>query len=158
MIFCDVITPDLQKVGGLAEGRKIADMAAAANKPFAPHMIGGPLALMASAHLAVSIPNLLVCEFHAHDVPFFHELAAGRYGGVVPPRLGPTTRPPRFRGRDRRSTRPTIPGRGDPLVRRAVVRVAIGTPAAGLTATSQREPESPAPAPDSAPASTGLSR
>ena len=73
--LCDVITPDLQKAGGLAEGRKIADMAAAANKPFAPHMIGSPLALMASAHLAVSIPNLLVCEFHAHDVPFFHELA-----------------------------------------------------------------------------------
>jgi L-alanine-DL-glutamate epimerase-like enolase superfamily enzyme len=75
--LCDVITPDLQKVGGLAEGRKIADMAAVANKPFAPHMIGSPLALMASAHLAVSIPNLLVCEFHAHDVPFFHELARG---------------------------------------------------------------------------------
>ncbi len=75
--LCDVITPDLQKVGGLAEGRKIADMAAAANKSCAPHMIGGPLALMASAHLAVSIPNLLVCEFHAHDVPFFHELAQG---------------------------------------------------------------------------------
>ena len=75
--LCDVITPDLQKVGGLAEGRKIADLAAAANKPFAPHMIGSPLALMASAHVAVSIPNLLVCEFHAHDVPFFHELAQG---------------------------------------------------------------------------------
>ena len=73
----DVITPDLQKAGGLAEGRKIADMCAAANKPFAPHMIGSPLALMASAHLSVTIPNFLVCEFHAHDVPFFHELAVG---------------------------------------------------------------------------------
>ncbi len=75
--LCDVITPDLQKAGGLAEGRKIADMAAAANKPFAPHMIGSPLALIASAHLGVTLPNLLVCEFHAHDVPFFHDLAAG---------------------------------------------------------------------------------
>ncbi len=73
--LCDVITPDLQKAGGLAEGKKIADMCAAANKPFAPHMIGSPLALMASAHLGVTIPNLLVCEFHAHDVPFFYELA-----------------------------------------------------------------------------------
>ena len=72
--LCDVITPDLQKAGGLAEGRKIADMAAAANKPIAPHMIGSPLALMASSHLAVTIPNVIVCEFHAHDVPFFHEL------------------------------------------------------------------------------------
>jgi L-alanine-DL-glutamate epimerase-like enolase superfamily enzyme len=72
--LCDVITPDLQKAGGLAEGKKIADLCTAANKPFAPHMIGSPLALMASAHLSVTIPNLLVCEFHAHDVPFFHEL------------------------------------------------------------------------------------
>jgi L-alanine-DL-glutamate epimerase-like enolase superfamily enzyme len=75
--LCDVITPDLQKAGGLAEGRKIADMAATANKPLALHMIGSPIALMASAQLAVTIPNFLVLEFHAHDVPFFHELAAG---------------------------------------------------------------------------------
>ena len=72
--LCDVITPDLQKAGGLAEGKKIADMCAAANKAFAPHMIGSPLALMASAHLSLSIPNFLVCEFHAYDVPFFHDL------------------------------------------------------------------------------------
>jgi L-alanine-DL-glutamate epimerase-like enolase superfamily enzyme len=37
-------------------------------------MIGSPLALMATAHLCLTIPNLMVCEFHAHDVPFFHEL------------------------------------------------------------------------------------
>jgi gluconate/galactonate dehydratase len=75
--LCDVLTPDIQKAGGLAEGKKIADLAATANKPLALHMIGSPLALMASAHLGVAIPNLLVCEFHAHDVPFFHELAQG---------------------------------------------------------------------------------
>lgn len=75
--LCDVITPDLQKVGGLAEARKIADMGATANKPVAFHMIGSPLALMASAHVALTIPNFKVCEFHAHDVPFFHELAQG---------------------------------------------------------------------------------
>src|SRR5581483_10245742 len=75
--LCDVITPVLQKAGGLAEGKKIADMCAAVNKPFAPHMIGSPVALMASAHVGVTIPNLLVCEFHAHDVPFFHDLVEG---------------------------------------------------------------------------------
>jgi gluconate/galactonate dehydratase len=73
--LCDVITPDLQKVGGLAEARKIADLAVVANKPLVIHMIGGPVALMASAHLAVTIPNFMLCEFHAYDVPFFHELA-----------------------------------------------------------------------------------
>ncbi len=78
--LCDVITPDIQKAGGLAEGRKIADMCAAANKPIAFHMIGSPLALMTSAHLALTVPNFNVCEFHAHDVPFFHDLVQGGTG------------------------------------------------------------------------------
>ena len=43
---------------------------------------------MASAHLALTVPNFMVCEFHAHDVPFFHELAdtSGwfRHGWVAP--------------------------------------------------------------------------
>jgi L-alanine-DL-glutamate epimerase-like enolase superfamily enzyme len=83
--LCDILTPDLQKAGGLAEGRKIADMCAAANKPVAFHMIGSPLALMASAHVAVAIPNFMVCEFHAHDVPFFHELVRGGTAGWFAP-------------------------------------------------------------------------
>jgi len=73
----DIATPDLQKAGGLIEGKKIADMSNLANKRFAPHMIGSPLAIMASCHLSLTIPNFLVCEFHAHDVPFFHELIEG---------------------------------------------------------------------------------
>lgn len=73
----DIATPDLQKAGGLIEGKKIADMANLANKKFAPHMIGSPLAIMASSHLSLTIPNLLACEFHAHDVPFFHNLVEG---------------------------------------------------------------------------------
>jgi L-alanine-DL-glutamate epimerase-like enolase superfamily enzyme len=75
--LCSVVLPDLQKAGGLSEGRKIADLAATANKPFSPHMIGSPLALMASCHLALTIPNFQVCEYHAHDVPFFHDLVQG---------------------------------------------------------------------------------
>jgi L-alanine-DL-glutamate epimerase-like enolase superfamily enzyme len=53
-------------------------------------MIGSPLALMASCHLALAVPNFLVCEFHAHDVPFFHDLMQGgteswfRHGWVIP--------------------------------------------------------------------------
>lgn len=73
----DVVTPDLQKSGGLIEGKRIADLAQSANKSFAPHMIGSPLALLAAAHLCVAVPNFLVVEFHAHDVPFFHDLLQG---------------------------------------------------------------------------------
>lgn len=89
--LCDIITPDLQKAGGLTEGKKIADMSNVANKMFAPHMIGGPLAIMASSHLSVAIPNFMVCEFHAIDVPFFHDLVDGgtadwfRHGWITPP-------------------------------------------------------------------------
>ena len=79
--LADVITPDLQKAGGLCEAKKIAALAEATNKPIAPHMIGSPLAIMASSHFALSIPNFLVCEFHAHDVPFFHELVQGGTSG-----------------------------------------------------------------------------
>lgn len=75
--LADVVAPDLQKSGGLAEARKIAAMADLANKPIAPHMIGSPLALMASCHFSATIPNFLACEFHAHDVPFTHELIQG---------------------------------------------------------------------------------
>ena len=90
----DVVTPDLQKAGGLAEGRKIADMAHTANKPFAPHMIGSPLALMASAQLSLTIPNFTVCEFHAHDVPFFAELCASPIDEwFAPGWVTPTDRP-----------------------------------------------------------------
>jgi L-alanine-DL-glutamate epimerase-like enolase superfamily enzyme len=90
----DIVTPDLQKAGGLAEGKKIADMAHTANKPFAPHMIGSPLALMASAQAALTIPNFTVCEFHAHDVPFFGELCGMPIDEwFVPGWVTPTDRP-----------------------------------------------------------------
>ncbi len=92
--LCDIVTPDLQKAGGLAEGKKIADLCAAANKPVAFHMIGSPLALMASAHVGVSVPNSMLCEFHAYDVPFFHELTQGGTSDWFKPGWAvPTERP-----------------------------------------------------------------
>jgi L-alanine-DL-glutamate epimerase-like enolase superfamily enzyme len=91
--LCDILTPDLQKVGGLAEGRKIADLCAGANKPIAFHMIGSPVALLSSAHLALTVPNFIVCEFHAHDVPFFHDLVGGTEGWFTPGWVTPTEAP-----------------------------------------------------------------
>lgn len=91
--LCDILTPDLQKAGGLAEGRKIADLCATANKPVAFHMIGSPLALLASAHVALTVPNFVVCEFHAHDVPFFHDLVGGTADWFAPGWVTPTESP-----------------------------------------------------------------
>lgn len=72
-----IIAPDLQKAGGLLEGRRIADLAAAHYMAMAPHCIASPLGLTASAHLCAAVPNVVALEFHALDVPFFDELLVG---------------------------------------------------------------------------------
>jgi len=60
----DIIMPDIQKCGGLAEAKKIANMAQAYYIPFAPHCVVSPIGQMASAHVCASVPNFLVCEWH----------------------------------------------------------------------------------------------
>src|SRR6185312_11671950 len=60
----DIIMPDIQKVGGLSEGRKVANMAQAYYVPFAPHCVVSPIGTMSTAHVCASIPNFLVCEWH----------------------------------------------------------------------------------------------
>jgi galactonate dehydratase len=60
----DIIMPDLQKCGGLLEGRKIADMAHVYNVPVAPHCVVSPIGYMASCHVCAAIPNFLVLEWH----------------------------------------------------------------------------------------------
>jgi galactonate dehydratase len=60
----DIIMPDLQKCGGLLEGRKIADMAHTYYVPVAPHCVVSPIGTMASAHVCAAIPNFLVLEWH----------------------------------------------------------------------------------------------
>jgi galactonate dehydratase len=63
----DIIMPDLQKVGGLLEGRKIADMAHTYYVPFAPHCVTSPIGTMASAHVCAAVPNFMVMEWHWID-------------------------------------------------------------------------------------------
>jgi len=60
----DIIVPDILKVGGLLEARKIADMAHAYYVPFAPHCVVSPVGTMASAHVCAAVPNFLVLEWH----------------------------------------------------------------------------------------------
>ena len=77
----DVLAPDIQKVGGLAETRRIAALGDVHSRPLAPHNIAGPIGTLASAHVCASIPNFLALEWHAASVPFFDELLVG--GGPV---------------------------------------------------------------------------
>lgn len=60
----DIIMPDVQKVGGLMEARKIADMAHTYYIPMAPHCQASPIGSMATCHVMAAIPNALVLEWH----------------------------------------------------------------------------------------------
>ncbi|MCC6860698.1 MAG: mandelate racemase/muconate lactonizing enzyme family protein [Bryobacterales bacterium] len=60
----DIIMPDIQKCGGLLEGRKIADMAHTYYVPMAPHCQASPMGTMATCHMLAAIPNALVLEWH----------------------------------------------------------------------------------------------
>ncbi len=62
MKAADIIMPDVQKCGGIGEAQRIATIANAHYVPFAPHMVGTPWALMASAHICASVPNFLMLE------------------------------------------------------------------------------------------------
>ena len=60
----DIIMPDIQKCGGLMEGKKIADMAHTYYVPIAPHSQASPIGAMATAHMLATVPNFLVVEWH----------------------------------------------------------------------------------------------
>jgi L-alanine-DL-glutamate epimerase-like enolase superfamily enzyme len=79
----DIIAPDLQKVGGLLEGRRIADMADAHYVAVAPHCIASPVGTIASAHVAAAIPNFLALEWHGMSVPFWDDMVVGFDGPVI---------------------------------------------------------------------------
>ncbi|CAM5183241.1 D-galactonate dehydratase [Castellaniella defragrans] len=53
---------DLCWTGGLTEGRKIASLADAYHRPFAPHDCTGPVAFAAAVHASFSQPNTLIQE------------------------------------------------------------------------------------------------
>jgi L-alanine-DL-glutamate epimerase-like enolase superfamily enzyme len=72
-----IVTPDLQKVGGLAVAQTIAQFADAHTMPVAPHNISSPVGTLAAAHFCVAIPNFLALEFHASAVPFWNDLVEG---------------------------------------------------------------------------------
>jgi len=60
----DIIMPDIQKCGGLAEAKKIADLAHTYYVPIAPHCQASPIGMMAACHAMCTVPNFLVQEWH----------------------------------------------------------------------------------------------
>ncbi|MFY9681812.1 MAG: mandelate racemase/muconate lactonizing enzyme family protein [Candidatus Sulfotelmatobacter sp.] len=72
-----IVTPDLQKVGGLAVAQTIAQFADTHTMTVAPHNISSPVGTLAAVHFCAAIPNFLALEFHASDVPFWNDLVEG---------------------------------------------------------------------------------
>jgi galactonate dehydratase len=70
----DIIMPDLARTGGVMEMKKIAAAADTCHVPIAPHNMVGPVATIASGHVAASTPNFLILEYQMGDVPWIDEL------------------------------------------------------------------------------------
>ena len=87
--------------GGLTEAKKIASLADAYLIPVAPHDCTGPVALTASTHLALNVPNAFVQEtVRAHYYGWYGELVtelppirAGRITVPAGPGLGTELNP-----------------------------------------------------------------
>lgn len=92
----DIIAPDLPKVGGMRETRKIADLADTYYVPVAMHNVSSPVGTMASAQVAAAIPNSLAVEYHSYQLGWWEELveesliAKGRIEVPETPGLGLT--------------------------------------------------------------------
>jgi gluconate/galactonate dehydratase len=70
----DIVAPDLPKVGGMRETRKIADVANQYYVPVAMHNVASPVGTMASAHVGAAIPNALAVEYHSYELGWWDEL------------------------------------------------------------------------------------
>lgn len=70
----DVIMPDIGKVGGITEIRKISTLAETYKVGLAPHNPFGPVSAVASAHVAAAAPSFLILE-HEQFLPWAIEPA-----------------------------------------------------------------------------------
>lgn len=71
----DVVQPDMGRAGGFLQMKKIAALAEAHHVQVAPHDgSNGPVCEAAAVHLLASIPNCLILEHLADDVPWRYEV------------------------------------------------------------------------------------
>lgn len=77
----DIIAPDVPKMGGLAEAKKVADLADTYSKAVAPHNVSSPLGTIAACHVMAAVPNFLLLEYHARMIPWWEDLVEG--DGVI---------------------------------------------------------------------------
>jgi L-alanine-DL-glutamate epimerase-like enolase superfamily enzyme len=106
----DIIMLDLGFTGGLSEGRRIGNMAEAAQLPITAHDCTGPVVFAASVHLSMHLPNALIQEaVRAFYTGWYTEIVTQLphidHGMVSPPDgpgLGMELRPEVFKRADLR--------------------------------------------------------
>lgn len=86
----DVAQPDITYSGGFSECRRIAALTEAYNLPYAPHCFSTAVTLVASVHLAASLPNAYLIEVDRNpnalrDELFEEPLTVDADGTIAPP-------------------------------------------------------------------------
>ena len=71
----DICQPDVARAGGITECRRISALAQTFNVHYAPHAWGGVICIAATTHLAMSLPNFLICELDRVPNPLRDELS-----------------------------------------------------------------------------------
>ncbi|MDA1258315.1 MAG: mandelate racemase/muconate lactonizing enzyme family protein [Chloroflexi bacterium] len=78
--LADFVMPDTIWTGGISEVKKIATMAEAYYIPIAPHVVpGGPIELIAAAHVVSTIPNFYRLEHAQSLIPAHNDLLQEPY-------------------------------------------------------------------------------
>jgi L-alanine-DL-glutamate epimerase-like enolase superfamily enzyme len=88
----DVIQPDISRVGGLTEAKRIAYMAHEANRVCVPHAFRTGVLVAACLHLIAAIPNSAFLEFSVTDSTLRRELLVEPFQ-VVRGRVAVPTKP-----------------------------------------------------------------
>jgi galactonate dehydratase len=74
----EIAQPEITRIGGITEGKKIATLAEAFSVKIAPHDGSvGPIAEMANIHVLACSPNCIYLEHKVGDVPWRTEVATG---------------------------------------------------------------------------------
>lgn len=78
--LADYVMPDTVWTGGISEAKKIATMAEAYEIPIAPHVVpGGPICLLAAAHVVSTVPNFYRLEHSFKQIPHHHAMLTEPY-------------------------------------------------------------------------------
>lgn len=72
--LADFLMPDVTWTGGISELKKISTLAEAYYVPMSPHDAGGPVNVLAGAHVMATVPNFYRLETSRASLDFYNEM------------------------------------------------------------------------------------